>query len=41
MAGNILYFLHRHFRAVFAISITLGAALAYAVTRIMLRLIGV
>ncbi|EKY29122.1 hypothetical protein HMPREF0185_01289 [Brevundimonas diminuta 470-4] len=39
MAGNILYFLHRHFRAVFAISLTLGVVLAFAVARTMLRLI--
>jgi len=40
MAGNILYFLHRHFRAVFTISVTLGVVLAFAVARTMLRLIG-
>jgi len=40
MAGNILYFLHRHFRAVFAISVTLGVVLAFAMARAMLRLIG-
>ncbi len=39
MAGNILYFLHRHFRVVFAISLTLGVVLAFAVARTMLRLI--
>lgn len=39
MAGNILYFLHRHFRAVFAISVTSGVVLAFAVARTMLRLI--
>lgn len=40
MAGNILYFLHRHFRAVFAITVTLGVLLAFAVASMMLRLIG-
>ncbi|MDA0743034.1 hypothetical protein ABC365_06255 [Brevundimonas sp. 3P9-tot-E] len=39
MAGDILYFLHRHFKAVFAISLTLGVLLACAVARMTLRLI--
>ncbi|WP_263598607.1 hypothetical protein [Brevundimonas guildfordensis] len=39
MAGDFLYFLHRHFRAVLAISVTLGALLAYALARLMLRMI--
>lgn len=39
MAGDILYFLHRHFRAVLAITVTLGALLAYVLARSMLRLI--
>ena len=33
MAGDVLYFLHRHFRMVFVVSLTLGGALACVVAR--------